>query len=60
MKNNPEDLKKAYDRLKNEELEPVVNMYDSWADSPDDVLRGMVEGFCTLEESERVVHIIER
>lgn len=56
MKNNPEDLKKAYDRLKNEELEPVVNMYDSWADSSDDVLRGMVEGFCTLEESERVVH----
>lgn len=33
-----------------------MNLYDTWADAPDDVLRGMVDGYCMPEESERVVH----
>lgn len=39
-----------------ENNESVINLYDTWSDSPDDVLKGMVRGYCTEEESERVVH----
>ena len=39
-----------------EEIQPVINQYDSWSDSPDDVLKIMVRGFCTEEEREREGH----
>lgn len=56
LKNTGDELKKAYVERNEKDLEPVVNLYDTWADAPDDVLRGMVDGYCTPEESERVVH----
>lgn len=51
--------KLSYKKILSQQTEdkgPVINLYDSWADSPDDVLKMMVRGFCTEEESERVVH----